>query len=157
EAKTELDRVKDAYAKGTESETNLVKAQALFDVRTAEHTASKATRDAAKENVKAAFQALHSTEVLLGYCKINAKIAGRISYSFVKPGTLVQADTMVLTTIVRVDELYVWFDAPEGDLFAFQQAMIAHGDGNKPIRVEVGVAKEEGYPHEGWIDFRDNR
>jgi RND family efflux transporter MFP subunit len=160
EAKTELTRMKTAVASGGESETNLVKAQALYDVRVAELAAAKANKDAAKANKDATAQALHSTDIMLGYTDITAKIGGRISRTLVDEGNLVIADTTLLTTIVKVDELFVYFDAPEADLFAFQQAMLAsqrEGDGKQQIRVEVGVAKEDGFPHEGRIDFRENR
>ena len=75
-------------------------------------------------------------------------------------GNLVLADTTVLTTIVRVDELYVYFDAPERDLVEYQRSLIS-AQGRDPlsqeIPVEVGVTGEGAYPHAGKIDFRDNR
>ena len=59
-----------------------------------------------------------------------------------------------------MDELYVYFDAPETDLVEYQQSLVksqqpAPTSGN--IEVEVRVTGEEGYPHHGKIDFRENR
>jgi RND family efflux transporter MFP subunit len=160
EARLELDRVKRAVASGSEAETTLTKQQATYDVRLAELEAAKATRDAAEATREAAAAALHSAEIQLGYTDIRAKIGGRLSRTMVDAGNLVLADTTMLTTIVKVDELFVYFDATEADLIAFQQSMIAslHKDPvSREVPVEVGVGKEQGYPHVGKIDFRENR
>lgn len=153
QAKAELARVTDAVKSGAESKTALDTAQATYDVRVAERNAAIANRDAARS-------ALHTTEIILGYTDVRAKIGGRISRTLVNEGNLVLADTTVLTTILRVDELYVYFDAPEADLIAYQKSL-AHSSGRDPlsqaIPVEVGVTNEDGYPHVGKIDFRENR
>ncbi len=153
QAEADLVRVTMAVNSGTESKTELDKATAIRNVRIAE-------RDAAIANAQAAGEALHSAKILLGYTDIKAKIGGRISRTLVDEGTLVQADTTLLTTILKVDELYVYFDAPEADLIAYQQSAMAstHKDPlSLDIPVEVGVTKEEGYPHVGRIDFRENK
>jgi RND family efflux transporter MFP subunit len=153
QAKADLDRISEAVRGGTESKSKQDEAQAAFDVRTAEKNAAKANRDSAAE-------ALHSTKIQLGYTDIRAKISGRISRTLVDEGTLVQADTTLLATILKVDELYVYFDAPEGDLIAYQRAVIASLSKDplsEQIDVEVGVTNEEGFPHHGKIDFRENR
>jgi RND family efflux transporter MFP subunit len=160
EARLELDRVKRAVASGSEAETTLTKQQATYDVRIAELEAAKATRDAMKATRDAAAAALHSAEIQLGYTDIKAKIGGRISRTMVHEGNLVQADTTLLTTIVKVDELFVYFDAPEADLVAFQEAMMAsrHKDPvSGQIPVEVAIGKEGRFAHGGRIDFRENR
>ena len=59
-----------------------------------------------------------------------------------------------------MDELYVYFDAPEGDLVEFQKAMKTSqvpDPTSRQIEVEVGVTNEDGYQHKGRIDFRENR
>ncbi len=153
QAEADLTRVTTAVNSGAESKTELDKAKATRDVRVAE-------RDAAKANREAAAEALHSAKIQLGYTDIKAKIGGRISRTMVDEGTLIQADTTLLTTILKVDELYVYFDAPEADLIAYQQSVVAsrHKDpGSGQITVEVGVTKEDGYPHVGKIDFRENK
>jgi multidrug efflux pump subunit AcrA (membrane-fusion protein) len=167
EAKTELDRVKRAVIGGTESENVLVKAQAVHDVRAAEVSSAEASRDAAKAAANAAKSAraaaaaaLRTANIQLGYTDIKAKIGGRIGRTLIDEGNLVLADSTVLTTILKVDELFVYFDAPETDLLAYQQALLAgaaKGKAGDAIPVEVGIGKENGYPHVGKIDFRENR
>jgi RND family efflux transporter MFP subunit len=160
EARIELARIKQAVAGGGEADTTLVKSQSTFDVRVAERDAARATRDAAAATHAAAEAALHSAEIQLGYTDIRAKIGGRISRTLVDDGNLVLADNTLLTTIAEVDELFVYFDMPEADLIAFQQALLAsqHQDPeSRQIPIEVGVGKEIGFPHRGRIDFRDIR
>ncbi len=116
-------------------------------------------RIAARETAEAAIkqsEALHELAQLdLSYTEIKAPIDGRISRAIVTRGNLVgQGEATLLTTIVPVDSLFVWFDVPERDLPEYLQIMQA---GNGVARVEIGVADEEGYPHSGFIDFRENR
>jgi len=59
-----------------------------------------------------------------------------------------------------MDPLFVYFDIPERDLVQFQRARHAGKQadvlsGSLPL--EVGVTSDEGYPHAGKIDFRENK
>ena len=122
--------------------------------------AAKAARAAAHAGRDAAAAALRTANIQLGYTDIKAKIGGRIGRTLIDDGNLVLADTTVLTTIVKVDELFVYFDAPETDLLLYQQSIMSGTTKGKPgdaIPVEVGIGKENGYPHIGQIDFRENR
>lgn len=160
QARADLDRVTKAVASGAETQTELDKTRATLDVRVAEKAAAIAAQAAAVANRDAARAALKTANIQLGYTDIKAKINGRISRTLADEGTLIQADTTVLTTILAVDKLYVYFDAPEADFIAYQQSVVA-SQGKEPlsaqIPLQVGVTKEEGYPHPGVIDFRENR
>ncbi|MBN9118026.1 MAG: efflux RND transporter periplasmic adaptor subunit [Planctomycetes bacterium] len=159
-AEADLARVINLSNTGTGSKDQLDLARATVAVRKAEGEASKATHKAAiaafaaaRANHDAARAALHSAKIQLGYTDIKAKIGGRISRTMVDDGTLVQADTTLMTTILEVDRLYVYFDAPEADLISFR-----HSDPLKQnIPIEVGVTKEDGFPHVGKVNFRDNK
>lgn len=160
-AKVELKRADESVAKSVGSKTDQDKAKANLDVTTAQAAAARAQKDATVGARDSAAAALHSTEIQLGYTEVRAQISGLISRTQVTEGNLVgQTDPTLLTTIVRVDELYVYFDAPEGDLIAYQRAAAAStrpDPTSRSIDVEVRVAGEEGYPHKGKIDFRENR
>jgi|GEM_PF-18910 len=109
----------------------------------------------------AAQAALSTSKLKLEYTDIRAEIAGRISRTRVTRGNLVgQKEPTLLTTILSVDPLHVYFDVPERDFVEYQKAVAentvmrpAKGD----LRVDIGVVNEEGYPHTGFMDFRDNR
>ncbi len=160
-AEAEYARVDTAVSKNVMSKTDLDKAQAQVDVNKAQLAAAKATKEAQEAARDSAHAALHSTEIQLGYTDIRSQISGRISRTLITDGNLVgQTDPTLLTTIVRVDELYVYFDVPEPDLLAYQKAMIKSllpDPTSQSIDVEVRLADEEGYPHKGKIDFRENR
>src|SRR5262249_33652614 len=138
---------------GAGSKTDQDKAKATLDVNTAELAAAEANKDAM-------VAALRTANIQLEYTDIRARIGGRINRTLVNEGNLIQADTNLLTTIVGVDELYVYFDVPEGHLTAFQRASLASAQPeptSRQIPVEVGIAGEAGFPHVGRIDFRENR
>jgi multidrug efflux system membrane fusion protein len=153
-AEAELERARTASKSGVGAKTDLDKATAQLDV-------NKAEKQAAEASTEAADAALHTARIQLGYTRIFAEIGGQISRTRVTVGNLVgQSDQTLLTTIVRMDELYIYFDAPETDLVEYQQSLMATKQpaptsGN--IEVEVRVTGEEGYPHRGKIDFRENR
>jgi RND family efflux transporter MFP subunit len=151
-AGNEVDRLTQAGTAASKNE--LEKAKATLEVNEAELKAAEASREAADA-------ALHTSRILLGYTDIRAPIDGLISRTHVDEGNLVgQTDPTLLTTIVRMDELYVLFDAPERDLIEYQRALAGQKvpdpmAGSVPVM--VGVTSEEGYPHKGTIDFRENR
>jgi multidrug efflux system membrane fusion protein len=104
---------------------------------------------------------LDASKLQLSYTEIHSPIKGQISRTHVTRGNLVgQNENAVLTTIVSMDTLYVYFDAPERDLVEYQRSLKAGQEGellNRLLTLEIGVATEEGFPHLGKIDFRENR
>ncbi len=122
-------------------------------------------RVAARETAEAVLMqteaALEAARLQLEYTEIRSPIAGQISRTMVTRGNLVgQSNNTVLTTIVSMDPLYIYFDAPERDLVEYQRSLKAGQEADllgRSIPVEIGVATEEGYPNVGKIDFRENR
>jgi RND family efflux transporter MFP subunit len=113
---------------------------------------------AAERNAAAAEQAaraaLNSAQLSLGYSRITAPVAGRISRADVTAGNLVGVGEPVLSTLVASDKVQVWFDASESTFLRLSQAMRA---GGPAPTVAVGLSNEEGFPHSGTVDFVDNR
>ncbi len=113
---------------------------------------------AAERNAVAAEQALraglNSAQLSLGYTRITAPVAGRISRAEITPGNLVGVGSPVLSTLVASDKVQVWFDASESTFLKLSQALRA---GGPAPTVAVGLSNEEGYPHTGTVDFVDNR
>jgi RND family efflux transporter MFP subunit len=98
------------------------------------------------------------------FTKIKAPITGRISRPLVTKGNLVNAgggDTL-LTTIVSVDPIYVYFDVDERSLELFRQRRAKETGANtdKPPEIPVFlglVADGDRFPREGVIDFAENK
>jgi membrane fusion protein, multidrug efflux system len=153
-AQTELGRLSRTAATGASAQADLDKAKATLEVNNAQLAVAVASKDAAEA-------ALQTSKIQLGYATIEAPIAGRINRTLVTPGNLVgQSEPTLLTTIVSMDPLYVYFDVPERDLVEYQAAQRGKSmpdPASGMIPVEVGVSTETGYPHRGTIDFRENR
>jgi RND family efflux transporter MFP subunit len=123
-----------------------VSAQEVDQLRAAERNAQAAE--------KAARAALNTAQLSLGYSRITAPVAGRISRANITPGNLVSVGDPVLSTLVASDTVQVWFDASESSFLKISQAMRA---GGPAPTVAVGLANEDGLPHTGTVDFVDNR
>jgi RND family efflux transporter MFP subunit len=101
----------------------------------------------------------------LEFTKIKAPITGRISRAQVTKGNLVNAgggDTL-LTTIVSVDPMYVYFDVDERSLELFRERRakeVGPQGKDKPpvIPVFMGLVTDvDRFPYEGTIDFAENK
>ncbi len=115
----------------------------------------------ATANVNAAQAAVDTATLNLGFTRVTSPIAGRVSRAEVTEGNLVsggQAGAATeLTTVVSLDPIRAYFDSDE-------QVYLKHislpKNGAKPAArtpVFLGLANEEGYPHEGYLDFVDNQ
>jgi RND family efflux transporter MFP subunit len=110
--------------------------------------------------VDSAKAALDEAALNLEFTRILSPIDGETSRAYVTLGNLVKADLTLLTTVVSVDPMYVYFDIDEHDLLAVRQA-IRDGQITTPgpdeIPVAMQLANEKGFPHRGIVDFADNR
>jgi RND family efflux transporter MFP subunit len=117
---------------------------------------------------KAAVQAMHAmvqqATLNLNFTEVRAPVDGRVGRQMITVGNLVQGSTAatatVLTDLVSVDEVYVYFEAPERDVLRYRRTMLAESDkdpATTPIEVEVGLFDETGYPHKGVLDFVHER
>jgi membrane fusion protein, multidrug efflux system len=94
------------------------------------------------------------------FTQITSPIAGRAGLAMLRPGNLVQAGQSVLTSVVSVDPMYVYFEGDENAYLKYQ-SMARSGerpssrDVQNPVR--MGLANETGYPHAGYMDFVDNQ
>lgn len=114
----------------------------------------RAAERQAEANLRSAQSAVASAQLNLGYTRIAAPIAGRVSRAQVTPGNLVGVADPVLTTLVASDKVHVWFDASEA---SYLQFAAAQRQGGVAPTVSVGLSNEEGHPHKGMVDFIDNR
>jgi len=117
----------------------------------------------AQESVQAARAMVNAAQLNVEFTQVRAPISGRISRNFVSVGNLINGGTTqstLLTTIVSLDPIYCYFEADErAYLKGMRQSR--NGDrtngraGKQPVY--VGLADEEAFPHQGYIDFVDNR
>jgi RND family efflux transporter MFP subunit len=125
---------------------------------------SAAARDVDIANVAADKSAVASRQLDLDYTKVTAPVSGRVSRYAVTVGNLVQSGDQnggtLLTTIVSVDPMYAYFDVDERTVQRVKQfareGKFASADATA-VPVSLGLETEEGFPHQGRIDFLDNQ
>ncbi len=116
--------------------------------------------EVAKARIKSSEAAIETAKLNLDFCSIFAPIDGRISRQLIDPDNMVQADQTALTTIVTQDPIYAYFDEDERTMLRVRR--LIRGGKVKSVReakisVLLGLADEEGFPHEGVVNFVDNR
>jgi multidrug efflux system membrane fusion protein len=104
-------------------------------------------------NARADEAALAAARLNLDFSVVRAPISGRIGKAEVTEGNLVDS-SVVLTSIVSIDPVYVSFD---GDESTFLQVGALARKAGPGVKVHAGLANETGFPHEGKLDFVDNR
>jgi RND family efflux transporter MFP subunit len=125
---------------------------------------SAAARDVDIANVAADQAAVASRQLDLDYTKVTAPVSGRVSRYSVTVGNLVQSGDQgggtLLTTIVSVDPMYAYFDVDEHTVQRVSKVL--RESKSKLARttewpVSLGLGTEEGFPHQGTINFVDNQ
>jgi len=94
------------------------------------------------------------------FSKIAAPVSGKINRSNLTVGNLVDANKTVLTSIVSVDPMYVYFDVDERTYLTLTQQVREgklESKRSQAIPIQMGLAIDKGYPHQGTIDFLENR
>jgi multidrug efflux system membrane fusion protein len=117
-------------------------------------------KNQAVASVLAAQAAVESAQLNLTFTQIISPIRGVISRELVTVGNLVQTDTTLLTNIVSVDPIYAYFNVDERSVLKYQ-ALVRTGkltdarSGAVPISLQL--ENEDGFPHQGSIDFINNQ
>jgi RND family efflux transporter MFP subunit len=107
--------------------------------------------EAAGANLAAAEAAVESAALDLSFTQIRSPISGVVGRAEITAGNLVSAGQTLLTTVVSVDPIYVSFD---GDEQVYLKVAGLKRNSRNPIW--VGLADEQGHPHEGELAFIDN-
>src|SRR6202022_1770546 len=145
----ELDRAKELRGKTTISASE-------FDQKAATYQGSVAAGQSAEA-------AKNSAALNLEFTQIKSPIDGRVSDARITLGNLVQPGAgpeSVLTTVVSVDPIYAKVDADENAVLKYVKLS---EEGKRvsartaKIAAWVGLGNETDFPHEGYIDFVDNR
>jgi len=131
----------------------LVSTQAISREELDARSSSRAEGDGA---VRAAEAALRLARLNLEWTVVRAPITGRVGRAEITQGNLVQSgppSPTLLTTIVSLDPIYVYFDTDEQSYLKYMGGVSARS--GRPVL--IGLANESGFPHEGTLNFVDNR
>ena len=118
---------------------------------------TRATLDSAKASILQNQAALAIAQENLGYTDITTPVDGRIGFTAVTLGNLVNAATGVLVTVVSDDPIYVEFPVSMrqiADLAAQHKGDITKGDN---IKVLATLANGKPYDHDGTWRFVSNQ
>jgi RND family efflux transporter MFP subunit len=139
-----LERAQDLLAKN-------VIAKQDFDTTAAQKYVADATVVADQAAVEAA-------QLNMDFTQIRSPIHGRIGVQLVNRGNLVQANTTQLTTLVSIDPIYAYFYVDEASVMRYREAVKAGKwpNAGQPLPVWLHLETEDGYPHQGVIDFVSN-
>ncbi len=123
---------------------------------------ARAERDAAIAAVLGARGSLSRAQLDLDYTEVRSPIMGQVGRNLVDVGNLVgQAEPTLLTTVNQLDPIFVYFDAPEGLVLALlefgrNRDQFSEEELTEYGKAYVGTAADEGFPHEGRVDFVGN-
>jgi multidrug efflux system membrane fusion protein len=90
------------------------------------------------------------------FADVRAPIDGHVSRAVITAGNLVTSASL-LTTVVSDDPVYVYFDADEQTYLRYAKEQRGSGRAGGASAVYIGLVDEDGYPHEGQLDFIDNQ
>lgn len=151
-AAREEKRQKDLMAASAARQTDVDKAEAARKVFDAE--------------ILSAEEEVRRLELELSYARITAPIKGKIGRAMLTAGNLVNAGGTdpVLTTIVALDPIRVYFAVDERALLEYRQKHPGktQTDGVNPIKeaqvpFEFKLETDAGYDNQGFLDFTENR
>jgi RND family efflux transporter MFP subunit len=153
-AETEYQRSQKLYKKNAGSESDVVKWRGEMEV--------------ANASIQRAQAKVVRAELTLSYTQVKAPIRGRVGRDLVDVGNLVgEGEATVLTDLTQYNPMYAYFDLNERDLLTvmslYRKKLEDKGidprdepSTRADISLYLGLANEEGYPHEGLYDYGDS-
>lgn len=120
----------------------------------------RAAVDEAEARVEAYQASMKIYKLNLDFTRVVAPISGQVSRRYLSIGNLVNQDQTLLTTIVTLDPMNVYFDMEEPVLIRIREAINAKRlklpeDGE--MKVLVGLPGEKNFRNEGLINFINNQ
>jgi membrane fusion protein, multidrug efflux system len=117
--------------------------------------------DEADARVEAQKKSMEISKLSHEFTRVTSPIDGQISRYYLTLGNLVNQDQTLLTTVVSVDPMYVYFDMDEPTLLRTRKAVnegrIKVPEKGTQLPVLMGLQGEEGFPHAGTINFVNNQ
>lgn len=124
----------------------------------------ESTARQAEASVEEAEAALDAAKLDVEFTNVTAPVSGRVGRKLVTEGNLINGGVgtqgTLLTTIVSLDPIYAYFDADESAFLKYSRlAQTGQRPSSREYRnpVRLALADEQGFPHEGWMDFVDNQ
>jgi RND family efflux transporter MFP subunit len=118
----------------------------------------------AQAEILSAEASLQRARLDLDFTEIRSPVSGRVGRAIVRPGNLVAGgagagEATLLTTVVSLDPIHLYFDADQTAYLRYQRLA---REGFRPSSreranpVRAALSDEQGWPHDGRMDFVDN-
>lgn len=164
QAKADVARAQAQVDRATAEVARLEKLRAASAASDKEYLDERYNQQSAQAQRAAAEAAVRMAELNLEFTRVTAPISGRIGRKLVTPGNLINGgagQATLLTTIAATDPIYCYVDADERAILKYQRLSREHkrqSARETRIPAYMGLADEgERFPHEGYIDFVNNR
>ncbi|MCK0196847.1 efflux RND transporter periplasmic adaptor subunit [Ancylobacter sp. 6x-1] len=121
------------------------------------------TERSARAQVAANQAAVQAAQLDLEFAEPRSPVTGRIGDRRVSVGNLVTGGAggtntnTLLATIVSLDPIYFEFTFDEASYLRYKHMEERFGRDSNPVPVKLGLINEKGFPHDGTMDFVDNR
>lgn len=151
-----------ARAQADLSEKELRRTESLLAahaVSQEEYEQRASQRNQLAADLQAARAAADAAQLDLEFTRVVAPIDGRVSRAEVTAGNYVTAGTTILTSVVSLDPIYVYFEGDEQTYLKYNgQAQRGERPSSRETAnpVFVGLANEPDFPHSGRMNFVDN-
>lgn len=155
-ARAELARAESAHRQAASEKERAVTLLALRALSQEEFDARTAGSEKSAADVQAAQAAVDAAELDLAFTRVHAPISGVVGKAEVTAGNFVASGDTLLTRLVSIDPVYVRFEGDEAAYLRQGQQLRAQGQKAAAQPVWVGLANEEGHPHQGEMVFTDN-
>ena len=150
---SQLDYAKQQFERGADLVRRGTIPQAQYDERNQAFLSAQASAEAATAATRVA-------NLNLEYSEIRAPMAGRIDRRLVSVGNLIQPDQTLLTRIVTLDPIDIYFEIDERSLLNYARDARTRGESMQQgagLEVKVRLADSADGPFTGALDFAENR
>jgi RND family efflux transporter MFP subunit len=119
--------------------------------------------DQAVANLDYARANLETAKLNVDWTRVTAPVVGRIGRLLVTRGNLIVANQTTLSTVVRQDPMWVYFDMDEPTWLQIgalsRQGKFGPATPERPPKISfyLQLANEKGFPHEAILDFVNNQ
>jgi multidrug efflux system membrane fusion protein len=144
-----------ARSKAQLARSELKRSTALLDAQAAskqEFEELSSSANTSQADIASAEAMLRVARLNLEFTQVRAPISGHISRANITVGNLVTPQS-ILTSLTGDARIYAYFEASEQSYLRLR----AETKGGTLSKVHLGLANEIGFPHEGRLDFVDNR
>lgn len=120
----------------------------------------EASVEEAEARLKAFRASLEVYRLNVEFTQVKSPIDGQVSRYYLHEGNLVNQDQTLLTTVVSLDPIHAYFDVDEPTVLRVRKAINEgkikrYDQGQLPVY--MGLQGEDGFPHQGALNFVNNQ